>query len=205
MIRQPVEKSVNPTNNEDVDPYEQSAVDLKEANWTLLRQVANARADKHGGRRSVSAVIASIIEENRKQLRRRFMSPENVEVKERPEIERLIEAENNNFEISRRALGKTYELIENFQDVYDSLGRSVKMPDGGAVTEQSMVTGAIVLQMGISRRQFTLGILTLMRAHRGDGVLHLRRAIESCAFAARISRHPHFAKVWLDAGRRGCV
>ena len=92
------------------------------------------------------------------------------------EIEQLIDAENKNFEVSRKALGKTYELIEDFQDVYDSLARSIKLPDGGAATEQGMVTAAIVVLMGTSRRQFTLGILTLMRAHRADAVLHLRRS-----------------------------
>jgi hypothetical protein len=115
-----------------------------------------------------------------------------------PEIEQFIDAENKNFEISRKALGKTYELIEDFQDVYDSLARSSKLPDPGAAPEQRMVTAAIVVLMGTSRRQFTLGILTLMRAHRADAALPLRRAIESCAFATRIRKHPHLAKVWLD-------
>jgi hypothetical protein len=90
-------------------------------------------------------------------------------------------------------------LIGDFQDVYDSLARVIKLPDGGAATEQGMVTAANVVLMGTSRRQFTLGVLTLMRAHRADAVLHLRRAIESCAFATRIRKHPHLSKLWLDS------
>lgn len=52
----------------------------------------------------------------------------------------------------------------------------------------------------IGRRQLTLGTLTLLRGYRGDSQLHLRRAIETCAFAAKMGRHPEFAKVWLEAG-----
>jgi hypothetical protein len=59
-----------------LDPYVVSAVNLRKSYWELLRQVANAkgkaRADASptgkGGRRSISGVIASLIDANRKQL-----------------------------------------------------------------------------------------------------------------------------------------
>jgi hypothetical protein len=38
-----------------------------------------------------------------------------------------------------------------------------------------------------------------MRAQEGDSLVHLRRAIECCAFAVRISKHPELGNVWLDA------
>jgi hypothetical protein len=50
------------------DAYEQSAVNLKRSDWKLLRRVADARNEAHGGRRSVSAVLAGLIEDARKQL-----------------------------------------------------------------------------------------------------------------------------------------
>jgi hypothetical protein len=50
------------------------------------------------------------------------------------------------------------------------------------------------------RRQLTVGTLTLLRGYRGDHKSHLRKAIETCAFAAKMERHPHMARVWLEAG-----
>jgi hypothetical protein len=50
--------------------FQQNAVNLRASDWELLRSVADARAAKHGGRRSVSAVIAKLIESKRKQLER---------------------------------------------------------------------------------------------------------------------------------------
>ena len=48
--------------------YVQSAVNLLKSDWKLLRRVDDAYADKHRGRRSVSAVLSRLIEANRKQL-----------------------------------------------------------------------------------------------------------------------------------------
>ena len=48
--------------------YVQSAVNLLKSDWRLLRRVADAYADKHRGRRSVSAALSRLIEANRKQL-----------------------------------------------------------------------------------------------------------------------------------------
>lgn len=50
------------------DDYEQSAINLKRRDWKLLRRVADTRADKVGGRRSVSGVIADLVEASRKRL-----------------------------------------------------------------------------------------------------------------------------------------
>lgn len=56
------------------DAFEQSAINLKRSDWKLLRKVADARADIDGGRRSVSAVIARLIEDHRKQLEKESQS-----------------------------------------------------------------------------------------------------------------------------------
>lgn len=48
--------------------YAPSAVNLRRSDWKFLRRVAEARADKHGGRPSVSKVIERLIDDNRKKL-----------------------------------------------------------------------------------------------------------------------------------------
>ena len=53
---------------DEADIYVQSAVNLLKSDWKLLRRVADAYADKHRGRRSVSAALSRLIEANRKAL-----------------------------------------------------------------------------------------------------------------------------------------
>lgn len=52
------------------DDFVVSAINLRKTDWKLLRKVAEARVDKNDGkgRRSVSAVLQALIEENRKAL-----------------------------------------------------------------------------------------------------------------------------------------
>ena len=45
-----------------------SAVNLPRRQWDLLRKVADYRADRFGGRSSMSAVIAKLIEDHREEL-----------------------------------------------------------------------------------------------------------------------------------------
>lgn len=52
------------------DECRASAVNLRKADWKLLRRVAEARAERDGGRPSVSAVLQRLIDENRPSLRR---------------------------------------------------------------------------------------------------------------------------------------
>ena len=53
--------------------------------------------------------------------------------------------------------------------------------------------------MLICRRELTTGILILLRGYRIDFLFHLRKAIELCAFAARMERHPEMSRTWLQA------
>ena len=54
----------------DGEPYLQNAVNLRQSDWELLRRVAEARfkSGRKTGRVSMSAVIASLIEERRTKL-----------------------------------------------------------------------------------------------------------------------------------------
>ena len=56
------------TTAKDENVYAGSAVNLRKTDWKLLRRVAEARAEKHGGRPSVSKVIERLIDGNRKRL-----------------------------------------------------------------------------------------------------------------------------------------
>lgn len=47
-----------------------TAVHIPKATLSLLRRVAVARADRHGGRPSVSAVLVDLVERNKMELER---------------------------------------------------------------------------------------------------------------------------------------
>jgi hypothetical protein len=57
-----------PSDSPEVVEYSPSAVNLRRSDWKFLRRVAEARADKLGGRPSVSKVIERLIDENRRKL-----------------------------------------------------------------------------------------------------------------------------------------
>jgi hypothetical protein len=60
-----------PTGEDDLrspGSYSSSAVNLRRADWKFLRRVAEARAERNGGRPSVSKVVETLIDANRKAL-----------------------------------------------------------------------------------------------------------------------------------------
>lgn len=120
-------------------------------------------------------------------------------------ISDVAENESKNLQVSINRLGNTATLIADFESVYDGLPPIITLPVGGAENDEAMAVIAILQLMVFCRRQLTMGCLTLMRAQQGDALLHLRRAIESCGFAVRMSKHHELVRVWLNgvAGDQG--
>jgi hypothetical protein len=114
-------------------------------------------------------------------------------------FQEVAENESKNLQVSVDSLGDTVSLIHDFESVYDSLPPIMTLPAGGPESDEKMAVVAIIHLMAFCRRQLTMGCLTLMRAQQGDSLLHLRRAIECCAFAVRIWKHNELARVWLNA------
>jgi hypothetical protein len=113
---------------------------------------------------------------------------------------RLANAENTNLENALRLLGDTYDLITELETLYDSLPDLCSFPDDAETNDETFAAGLNAQLMWMCRRQLTLGTLTLLRGHRGDSWLHLRKALEMCAYAAKMGKHPHMARVWIQAG-----
>lgn len=105
----------------------------------------------------------------------------------------LIEAERTNFEANTQRLGQRIDLIHDFEHVYEALTPCLMSPDKTARV-------AAVYLLAFCLRQLTMSSVALLRDYRADSLLHLRRAIESCAFAVRICKHPELAAVWGGAG-----
>jgi hypothetical protein len=86
------------------------------------------------------------------------------------------------------------------EGLYDTLPPMCRFPLDIATNDDAHAAGINAHLMMICRRQLTVGVLTLMRGYRADALAHLRKAVELCAFTAKMAKHPHISRTWLQAG-----
>lgn len=113
------------------------------------------------------------------------------------EIDKLREGEQQNYEAARRAIQDSASLVEDLLALYKLLADLVR--ESGVAPRDEVVAGSQFLLA--CRYQLTTGALTALRGHLNDSFCFSRKAIEFCAFAARVKKHPHLAMVWLVAWR----
>ena len=111
------------------------------------------------------------------------------------EVERIREAADHNYQASRDIIGDSVSLIQDLVDLYDFLGKLLKRPN--IPPSDEIVAGAYFLFS--CRYQLTLSAIMALRGHLSDSFYFSRKAIELCAFAARVKKHPRMAMDWLQA------
>ena len=117
-----------------------------------------------------------------------------------PPFDALMKAENQNFHATTQALGTTASLVQDFEDLYQSLAGSIRISAAdGCTVEQAKVGGHTLLLLMKCRGDLLAGCVNLLRGYQGNSLRFLRGAIEACAFAARMKKHPHLVEVWLKA------
>jgi hypothetical protein len=119
---------------------------------------------------------------------------------EGPSVFKLAAEEQKNLDKAVSFLGDTYELLTDMEHLYDSLPHVCRFPNDAETNDKTFAAGLNAHLMLICRRQLTLGMLTLFRGYWNDSQIHLRKALETCAFTARMRKHPHMARVWIQAG-----
>lgn len=126
-----------------------------------------------------------------------LMEPDSTAI---PPFDALIKAENQNFQTTARALGATTGLVQDFEDLYQSLADFIRISTAdGYTVEQAKVGGHALLLLMKCRGDLLAGCVNLLRGYQGNSLRFLRGAIEACAFAARMKKHPHLVDVWLKA------
>jgi hypothetical protein len=115
-------------------------------------------------------------------------------------IAELAEAERRNVDKHLILLGDTYGLIPRLEFLYDGLPRLCRLPLDIPINPAVHAAGVNASLMFACRGELTKEALSLLRGYRIDSLYHRRKAIELCAFAAKIARHPEFSKTWLGAG-----
>jgi hypothetical protein len=110
------------------------------------------------------------------------------------------EAENQ--ERATRYLGDSALLIGDVESLYLALTPLVRFP-GGDLDSPDQLALFVTLacnQLMIGRMLFTKSVIAALRMYQGDALMHLRRAIEVCAFTVRMSKHRELCRVWCEAG-----
>jgi hypothetical protein len=133
---------------------------------------------------------------NERMKRNRLKKPRNKIMSDLTEIEQIRKLEDENYEISKKVLGDTYSLVNNIVELYVLLRKIISEPH--TPPEDAVATGINFLLS--CQYQLTISCLAILRGHFTDSFQSTRNAIESCAFSARIFKHPHLAKVWINAG-----
>lgn len=113
------------------------------------------------------------------------------------EIERVRQLDDENYQASGGGLGDSATLVQDLVDLYQFLGDLVRAAAAPAAVPERIVA-AVQFTLGC-RYHLVMGALTLLRGHRGDSASHTRRAMELCAFAARVRAEPGLLEVWARA------
>jgi hypothetical protein len=98
-----------------------------------------------------------------------------------------------------KLLEASYPLISLVELLYDTLPPMCRFPEDAATNKPAHAAGISAHLMWICRRQFTVGMLTLLRGYRVDSLARLRKAVELCAFAAKMTKHPDMSYIWIHA------
>lgn len=118
------------------------------------------------------------------------------DVNEMDEIGQVSETEIRNYEISCSKYRESVQLIQKLVNLYQKFGDFIqesKLPASDEVLSLSQYLLAC-------RYQLVIGALSILRGHLNDSFIFARKAIEHCAFAARVVKHPHLATIWVKAG-----
>lgn len=108
----------------------------------------------------------------------------------------IVDAQQSNFDTSRRALGTSYPLVSNLVDAYFRVSSLIQASGIGPSDEMVSVGQSMLF----GQHQLVQASLATLRGHLNDSYLYTRRSIEVCAFAHRIIKHPHLAELWIKAG-----
>jgi hypothetical protein len=103
-------------------------------------------------------------------------------------------SDENNYRASRARIGDSAaiadDLAEGYQLLADIFCKSEILP-----TDDIALAPMFLLA---SRYHMDFGLVTCLRGHLSDAMVHTRRAIDACGYAWRIKREPELAKHWLD-------
>lgn len=103
------------------------------------------------------------------------------------DLDQVCEGQTANYHRNRELLCDEVSSVTDIIDLYQLLSQMVL--ESGASPRDDLVTASQFLLS--CRYHLTLGTIVCLQGHLTDSYFHTRKAIEFCAFAARVKKHPH--------------
>jgi hypothetical protein len=118
------------------------------------------------------------------------------------DLKEMAATEATNFTATTEHLGATALLLSDIEGLYEALTPLLKSPEGSTDTSDQVFTiNAIFIELMMCRMLLTKAALASLRMYHAEALTHLRRAIEGCAFAVRMSKHPELSRIWAEGGQ----
>lgn len=114
------------------------------------------------------------------------------------ELDEIHDLEERNYLTSKEVLGDSLLLVEDVHGLYRLLTELIF--NSGIEPKDEVI--AVDYFMLACQYYLTIGMLALLRGHINDSFVLSRKAIELCAFAARVKKNPNLATIWVQAGRQ---
>ncbi len=109
-------------------------------------------------------------------------------------IDLLTEMEQIDLLRSQKITGSMRKLVQALCELYETLSSLI----AGSPASSEQLHGTIPFALAC-RYELLMAITMAFRGHLSNSYHFTRRAIELCAFAARISRHPHLMLEWRQS------
>jgi hypothetical protein len=115
------------------------------------------------------------------------------------DLSKLVECEALNVKATTKHLGFSAELHGDLETIYKAIPPLLKSPGGDLALSDELLTFLTILhELRMCEILLAKAVLAAMRMYQGDAFTHLRRAIEACAFAVRMSKHHELSRVWAE-------
>lgn len=120
-------------------------------------------------------------------------------MKKLTDLSELAAAEAANLKENVKYLGSSRLLVNDVESVYAAFPPLIKLPGDILVSDEALTVQTICHEFLMCRLVLIKAVLATQRMYLGESLVHLRKAIESCAFAVRMSKHHNLSRVWAEA------
>jgi hypothetical protein len=116
-------------------------------------------------------------------------------------LSELVAAEITNLDATTKSLDVSALVISDIESLCEKLTPLIKRPAGNLDSSDELLAVKLIIhELMMCRMLLTNAALAAMRMYQGDAFTHLRRAIETCAFAVRMSKHHDLSRIWAESG-----
>jgi hypothetical protein len=115
-------------------------------------------------------------------------------------LDELIAAEQQHFDATSEHLGTTIKLVGDLESLYEALTPLIKRPRGDVDGDENWAVVSVLHELMMCKVLLVKAVLAALRMYHAESIVHVRRAIEACAFSVRMSKHHELARIWAGAG-----